>query len=145
MSISTTETPTTPATVQTSPSRTSASSTPTSTVSTTTGPGGVTVECPAANGTTYISQGQKFFRLCATEHTPENGAVDVSQVKAQSMVECIDACTSFNTGGSDNEKCVGVNWIYRKAQGESNSFCWLKGSVGKVESWDGCEAGLLVR
>lgn len=60
------------------------------------------------------------------------------------MEDCIDACTSYNARTSGQEKCIGVNWIYRKPQGDYNSYCWLKSKVGSFEMWEGCEAGLMI-
>jgi len=118
-----------------------ASKTSTSKLPTSTGPGGVAVECPAANGTIYTSGEKQFLRLCTSEHPPEDGSVDITGVKAQSMDECIEACASYN---GQKGKCVGVNWIYRKPQGTDNSYCWMKNHIGGVRDWDGCEAAILV-
>ncbi|KAF2188812.1 hypothetical protein K469DRAFT_684120 [Zopfia rhizophila CBS 207.26] len=125
--------------------------TPTSTsVATTLGPGNVTVECPSSNGTTFSSRGQSFLRLCRYAYTFDDGAIDVSEVTAQSMGECIDQCTGFNEkrnetngDGGETKKCIGVGWDFRKPQGEESSFCVLKSKLGQVTFWEGVEFAVL--
>jgi hypothetical protein len=105
---------------------------------------GVEIECLAANGTTYTSGSFAFLKLCATEHTPQKGSTDLGSVKANTMEDCIAACVRHTQSNGADGKCVGVNWITRQAQGVGNSACWMKGKLGGVENWDGCEAAVLL-
>ncbi|ORY58876.1 uncharacterized protein BCR38DRAFT_446856 [Pseudomassariella vexata] len=122
--------PTTPTTT----TRSSASANPT--FVTTSGPGGVHIECPAADGEryTHADTGKVFRRECNRNYV----GGDVHNLTATDFEECIDACAEY-------AGCLGANWMYRGEQGTANNYCWIKTTLNSGIDDSGCESAVLMQ
>jgi hypothetical protein len=93
---------------------------------------GVTIDCPGANGSIYTPAGQttqSFKRQCGINYSHLDGAMDITNVRSNSMEECIGLCASYNEQNGA-KSCIGVTLVYEGPQGTSFNYCWLKSSIG---------------
>lgn len=118
-------------------------SAPNSSPSSSTGPGGVTIDCPDVNNTVYTSNGLRFMRQCGINYGYADGAIDVRYQVASNLEECIDYCAQY-VGLS---KCIGVTWVYVGPQGTAFNYCFLKGNSGKMVAtyFDSMDSALLIQ
>ncbi|TDZ35414.1 hypothetical protein C8035_v009342 [Colletotrichum spinosum] len=110
--------PTSPTVGRTSSASTAPSATATS---------GATAVCPEANNTIYSPEGsdKRFLRVCGIDYTGDAEAIDMSNMLAGSMGECIDIC-------SKAAQCTGVAWgNTTSASGAAEQRCWLKRDMKK--------------
>lgn len=128
-----------------SPTWTANSTTLNPQIQTHTGPGGVQIECPSADQQPYTAKvdtarpSQTFYRRCDKEF---KGA-DIMNVTASSMAACIDRCAIYNDEHGAG-KCRGVTWNYLFPQGQQNSYCWLKNSIGDLVVYADREMAVLI-
>ncbi|RYP06717.1 hypothetical protein DL765_009385 [Monosporascus sp. GIB2] len=139
---SATTTAATPTPVAASSSTTQSDDSPPSTFTsnssptTTSGPGGVTVECPWADGTDYSSPShpaKTFRKQCGVNYM----FYDLRNQTVNSFEECLDLCAA-ETG------CVLANWQYWGPQGTDQNYCWLKSDKGEKRVGGGTESGVLL-
>jgi hypothetical protein len=99
-----------------------------------TGPGGVAVECPAANNTFIDVPGttQRFYRTCNTDYNGNLGSVDIAHFVVGSFVECMQTCVAFNSLGNTTTSCTGVSWRWEGLPGTDYNFCYLKSGLGTL-------------
>ncbi|KAK0621463.1 hypothetical protein B0T17DRAFT_508810 [Bombardia bombarda] len=115
----------TTAPTSTSPTTTTASPSgtfpPEATASATTG-ATTSIYCPVNNLTEYASTGtnhnvteKHYVMLCGRDYNSGGGTVDLYNLEAATMSDCIDLC-------ADDAECVGAGWgLY-----QGNYICWLK-------------------
>ncbi|KAK3937958.1 hypothetical protein QBC46DRAFT_391318 [Diplogelasinospora grovesii] len=101
-----------------SPTTTSSSASATATAS--------EIECPASNNTFYISSnsGKKFERFCGLDYSGNGQAVDIGNVKTDSMDACIDACAA-------KSNCTGCGWGVISGDTGNQHSCWMKSNLTK--------------
>jgi hypothetical protein len=94
---------------------------------TATGPGGVHVECPAADNKNYTVRGtnEVFLRECLTDRQGS----DIANVEQLSMEDCLAYCVSWNANPSNSQRCGAVTWVYNGPQGTDVNYCWIKYAV----------------
>ncbi|KAK1586100.1 uncharacterized protein LY79DRAFT_591020 [Colletotrichum navitas] len=91
--------------------------------------------CPEADNTIYhvIGSDKKFLRLCGVDYSGSDGAIDMFNVAAVSMGECMEACAKA-------AQCTGVSWGNVMVDGEAQLRCWLKRGLMKphpaVANWN---------
>lgn len=110
---------------------TAVATTTTATAASATYPG--TVQCPASDGTTFVTGGQTYQIQCGVDH---NGG-DATNVNTNSMDDCLVACSKYSG-------CTDVSWVpgspgtcYIKTSitpGNSNSAVWGAVLVGGASS-----------
>jgi len=111
------------------------------------GPGGVTVECPRADNTTYTvpATSQVYIRQCGTNWGARDGAVDIQSATKNNMEDCIALCAKYNANFQTTKRsCVGVTWVYVGPQGTAVNYCWAKSSLGLVTYYDDMESAVLL-
>ncbi|KAK4228628.1 hypothetical protein QBC38DRAFT_544032 [Podospora fimiseda] len=87
------------------------------------------VQCPGVNNTIYTattSSGPKNFRrLCGLDYSGEDEAIDIANVKVNSLDQCIEACAN-KTG------CTGAGWgINLSEKSDPLHSCWMKKALKK--------------
>ncbi|KAL0938537.1 uncharacterized protein CTRU02_205147 [Colletotrichum truncatum] len=107
-----------------SPSTTLATSTRTSSTasSSPTATSGPNALCPDADNTVYSPTGsdKRFLRVCGIDYIGETEAIDMSNMLAKSMGECMDIC-------SKTAQCTAAGWgNVTTTQGTMELRCWLK-------------------
>ncbi|KAF4918145.1 hypothetical protein CGCVW01_v009146 [Colletotrichum viniferum] len=112
---------TTPATSTKTSSTTSSSPTATS------GPNAL---CPEAANTFYspVGSDKRFLRVCGVDYSGDNEAIDMSNMLASSMGECMDIC-------SKTAQCTGAGWgNVTTGEGTTELRCWLKRNLQSSHS-----------
>jgi hypothetical protein len=109
---------------------------------TSTGPGGVTVECPDVNNTNYTVPGtnQVFLRQCDTNRVGS----DIEYVEKNSMTDCLSYCASWNSNSASSTRCLSVTWVYQGPQGTYVNYCWIKSSVPDASTYSNMESAILI-
>ncbi|GAB1320201.1 hypothetical protein MFIFM68171_10411 [Madurella fahalii] len=78
----------------------------------------VQIACPANNLTLYTPQqtnpARKYLLLCGRDYNSNRGSVDMYNLPAATMAECIDLCAA-------QEGCRGAGW--------GRGICWLKSEL----------------
>ncbi|KAI9781624.1 MAG: hypothetical protein M1839_005841, partial [Geoglossum umbratile] len=110
-----------------------------------TGPGGVIIECPAVDNTTYSppNSSRRFLRQCDTNWGSAEGAIDATTATVTNMVDCISLCAKYNDQDAAY-KCAGVTWVYAGLQGTSNNYCWIKSKLGEKTFVSNMESAILL-
>jgi hypothetical protein len=110
-----------------------------------TGPGGVEVECPAANNTyaNIAGSNQRFYRLCNSDFNGNVGSVDIAFMVVHSFGECMQRCLDYNTLGASSGNCTGVSWRWEGLPGTDYNYCYIKSQIGATISLPNVEAALL--
>jgi hypothetical protein len=67
------------------------------------GPGGVMIECLGVNNTVYVSNGLRLTRQCGINYEHLDGAIDLDNLAALNMEECIDYCAQY----TKSDACIG--------------------------------------
>jgi hypothetical protein len=100
-----------PTTTTESPTPISTSTLPTST------------ECPDTNGTVYTVpvSGKQFLQLCGIDYGPTE-AIDLGQVHAETMEDCINSCAIF-------PGCEACGWGYIDGDETPAYRCWMKSNL----------------
>ncbi|KZZ98541.1 hypothetical protein AAL_03059 [Moelleriella libera RCEF 2490] len=94
-----------------------------------------TAACPAANGTTYHvpGAGKTFLRLCGTDFSGDDGAVDLGVVWTATVQDCINSCAGY-------PNCTGCGWGVMTGDPGTDHRCWLKSDLQKSHAvrsgWD---------
>lgn len=117
------------------------------TPSTTPAPGGVRVECPWADNTTYTvpQTNQVFLRQCRYNWVASHSGLDLQNFPATSMEECLGLCAKLNAKVHvTGTICIGVTWVFEAPQGIFPNYCWLKGRLGSVTYFSDMESAVLL-
>lgn len=98
---------------------------PSPTAQVTSGPGSSPIHCPADNLTVFTepSASKRYVILCGRDYHSSLGAIDLYNVVAKSLNDCIEVCAKDNTG------CSSVGWGYM--DDELGFRCFLKSSIGE--------------
>ncbi|KAK2021566.1 hypothetical protein LX32DRAFT_243111 [Colletotrichum zoysiae] len=99
----------------------SSAATTTKTAASPTATSGPNSICPEADNTIYhvIGSDKTFLRLCGVDYSGGVGAIDMYNIPAASMGECMEACAKA-------AQCTGVSWGNVMVDGEAQLRCWLK-------------------
>lgn len=83
------------------------------------------------------------MRQCGINYGSVEGAIDLRNLDASNMEECIGYCAQY-VGLS---KCIGVTWVYVGPQGTAFNYCWLKSNRGKMVAtyFDSMDSALLMQ
>ncbi|TLS30991.1 hypothetical protein PpBr36_03062 [Pyricularia pennisetigena] len=98
---------------------------PSPTAQVTSGPGSSPIHCPADNLTVFTepSTSKRYVVMCGRDYHSSLGAIDLYNVAAKSLNDCIDVCAKDNSG------CTSVGWGYMD---DTAGFrCFLKSSIGE--------------
>ncbi|KAL2038641.1 hypothetical protein N7G274_008689 [Stereocaulon virgatum] len=77
--------------------------------------------CNASNGTTHMSSGKAFIRICELDWSLATDDIVSGGINASTLDACIDSCTSW-TG----ETCLGATFHFRYAISGIPGSCFLK-------------------
>jgi hypothetical protein len=107
-----------------------------------TGPGGVTIECPGTDNTNYTVPGtnQVFLRECNTNRIGS----DIAFVEQNTMTDCLSYCATWNVNSGGSTRCLSVTWAYQAPQGTGDNYCWIKSSVPGVSTYANMESAILI-
>ncbi|TLD30477.1 hypothetical protein PspLS_02673 [Pyricularia sp. CBS 133598] len=98
---------------------------PSPTAQVTSGPGSSPIHCPADNLTVFTepSASKRYVILCGRDYHSSLGAVDLYNVAAKSLNDCIEVCARDHSG------CSSVGWGYM--DDELGYRCFLKSAIGE--------------
>ncbi|KAI8308114.1 hypothetical protein K4K61_002927 [Colletotrichum sp. SAR11_59] len=128
LSSPTASSPSAASSVSTTPATsTKTSSTSSSSPTATSGPNAL---CPDAANTFYspVGSDKRFLRVCGVDYSGDNEAIDMSNMLASSMGECMDIC-------SKTAQCTGAGWgNVTTGEGTMELRCWLKRNLQSSHS-----------